>query len=255
MQNNRRLRRGIYLLPTCFTVGNLFCGFFCIVEASRGRFEIAAILIILASILDGLDGRIARLTGTTSEFGVQFDSLADVVSFGIAPAFLVARWALAPLGRVGWLVAFLYVVCAAARLARFNIQRAAVDKRHFVGLPSPPAAGVLASAAFAVPELPEMRVVPAAAAVLVAVVALLMVSRIRYRSFKDFDLRNRRSYKAVLPIAAALVAVLTQPKWAIPALAFGYLLSGPCVYVFGLVQRLQGRAPAHDPDAAGAKGA
>lgn len=255
MQNSRRLRRGIYLLPTCFTVGNLFCGFFCIVESSRGRFELAAILVIVAGILDGLDGRIARLTGTTSEFGVQFDSLADVVSFGIAPAFLIARWALAPLGRAGWLVAFLYVVCAAARLARFNIQRAAVDKKHFVGLPSPPAAGVLASVAFAFPEPPQLRAVPAAAAVLVVVVALLMVSRLRYRSFKDFDLRNRRSYKAVLPIAAALVAVLTQPKWAIPVLAFAYLLSGPFVYVWGLVQRLQGRGPARGADPAGAKGA
>jgi CDP-diacylglycerol--serine O-phosphatidyltransferase len=252
MHESRRLRRGIYLLPTCFTVGNLFCGFFAVVESSRGGFELAAILIILASILDGLDGRIARLTGTTSEFGVQFDSLADVVSFGVAPAFLVYRWALAPLGRVGWLIAFLYVICAATRLARFNIQHAISDKRHFVGFPSPPAAAVLASVAFAFPELPEVRVIPAALAVLTTAVALLMVSRLRYRSFKDFDLRNRRSHVAVLPIAVVLVAVLTHPKGAILTLAFVYLLSGPVAYIWGLVQRLLGRGPDRRAEAAAA---
>jgi len=241
MREKRRLRRGIYLLPTCFTVGNLFCGFFSLVEASRGQFELAAILIIVASILDGLDGRIARLTGTTSEFGVEFDSMADVVSFGVAPAFLAYRWALVPFHRFGWLIAFLYVVCAATRLARFNIQHAASDKRFFVGLPSPPAAGVLASVAFAFPDPPDFGFVSVALGVLVTIVAFLMVSRLRYRSFKDFDLRNRRSYIAVLPIAAALVAVLTQPKWAILAMATGYLVSGPIAYLWGVVQRLRGR--------------
>lgn len=243
MRERRRLRRGIYLLPTCFTVGNLFCGFFSLVEASRGQFELAAILIVVASILDGLDGRIARLTGTTSEFGVEFDSMADVVSFGVAPAFLAYRWALVPFHRFGWLIAFLYVVCAATRLARFNIQHAASDKRFFVGLPSP-AAGVLASVAFAFPDPPEFGFVSAALAVLVMIVAFLMVSRLRYRSFKDFDLRNRRSYIAVLPIAAALVAVLTHPKGAILTMATGYLVSGPIAYLWGVVQRLRGRPAA-----------
>jgi CDP-diacylglycerol--serine O-phosphatidyltransferase len=252
MREDRRLRRGIYLLPTCFTVGNLFCGFFSLVEASRGRYEIAAILIIVAGILDGLDGRIARMTGTTSEFGLQFDSMADVVSFGVAPAFLSYRWALAPFDRIGWLIAFLYVICAATRLARFNIQHAVADKRHFVGLPSPPAAGVLASVAFAFPGPPPNRTVAVSLAVLTAGVALLMVSRLRYRSFKDFDLRNRRSYIAVLPIAAGLVAILTHPKGAMLTIAIVYLLSGPAWYLWGLVQRLQGHAPARTPDPAGA---
>ncbi len=249
MREDRRLRRGIYLLPTCFTIGNLFCGFFSLVETSRGVYETAAIAIIVAGILDGLDGRIARLTGTTSEFGLQFDSLADVVSFGVAPAFLAYRWALVPFERIGWLVAFLYVISAATRLARFNLQHAASDKRHFVGLPSPPAAGVLASMAFAFPNPPSNRTLSAALAVLTAGLALLMVSRLRYRSFKDFDLRNRRSYLAVLPIAAALVAVLTHPKWAMLAIALFYLASGPAAYLWGTVQRLQGHASGRAPDA------
>jgi CDP-diacylglycerol---serine O-phosphatidyltransferase len=235
MRESRRPRRGTYLLPTCFTVGNLFCGFFGLVEAARGRFEAAGILIIVAAVLDGLDGRIARLTGTTSEFGLQFDSLADVVSFGVTPAFLAYRWALVPLHRIGWMIAFLYVVCAATRLARFNLRRGAVDKRYFIGLPSPPAATVLASVAFAFPAPPESRGISAALAALTTAVAVLMVSRLRYRSFKDLDLRNRRSYLVVLPIAAALVAVLTHAKGALLTLSAVYLVSGPAAYLVGIV--------------------
>ena len=137
MAGRRKLRRGIYLLPTSLTTGNLCCGFFSLIESSRGQYELAALLIIAAGVLDGLDGRIARLTGTTSEFGVEFDSMADISSFGIAPAFLAYEWALQPFHRIGWLIAFLFVACAATRLARFNIQHSTSDKRFFAGLPSP----------------------------------------------------------------------------------------------------------------------
>jgi len=252
MRENRRQRRGIYLLPTCFTVGNLFCGFFGLVESARGQFEVAGILIVVAAVLDGLDGRIARLTGTTSEFGIQFDSLADVVSFGVTPAFLAYRWALVPFQRVGWLIAFLYVVCAATRLARFNLRRGVADKRYFIGLPSPPAAAVIASVAFAFPAPPESRTVSAALAALTTAVAVLMVSRLRYRSFKDLDLRNRRSYLVVLPIAAALVAVLTHPKGATLTIAAAYLVSGPAAYLVGLVWRARGRGSEAGEEAADA---
>ena len=136
MPRSRHLRRGIYLLPTLFTVGNLFFGYSSVVQSSAGRLELAALSIVLAAVLDGLDGRIARLTGTTSAFGIEFDSLADIVSFGIAPALLAYHWALGP-GRVGWALTFLYVVSAATRLARYNIQPPSMDKRYFVGLPSP----------------------------------------------------------------------------------------------------------------------
>lgn len=232
------MRRGIYLLPTLFTTGNLFCGFTSLVQSSQHAFYAAAALVIVAGILDGLDGRIARMTGASSEFGVQFDSLADIVSFGIAPAFLVHQWGLAPLGRRGWLIAFLFVACAAMRLARFNIQRQVVDKRYFVGLSSPAAAAVLTCTAFAFPEGPGEVWVSVVVAGMVTACALLMVSRIRYRSFKDIDLKRPRSYLSVLILAAAGVVIgLADPPYALLALALAYALSGPLAYLWGLLQR------------------
>jgi len=148
----RRSRRGVALLPSLFTLGNLFCGYACVIYAMRGEFETAAPFIGIAVVLDMLDGRIARLTGTASEFGVQFDSMADIISFGMAPAVLTFAWGLSTLGRLGWAAAFLFVTAAALRLARFNIQAASADKRYFVGMPSPAAAGILASTVYAYPE-------------------------------------------------------------------------------------------------------
>ena len=237
MGRSRRFRRGIYLLPTVFTIGNLFCGFYSLVLAFRGDFERAALMIVVAGVLDGLDGRIARLTGTTSEFGNQFDSLADVVSFGVAPALLAYRWALLPLGRLGWLVTFLFLVCAAMRLARFNIQASVGDKRFFAGLPSPSAAGALACVVFAFPVFPDRDWVPISVAILVATLGLLMVSRFRYRSFKEFDLRNRRSYIYVLPLAAIVVAIAIHPKGALLFFAALYLVSAPSAYVWSVIAR------------------
>src|SRR4029079_8822263 len=147
-----RVRRGVYLLPSLFTLGNMFCGYICIVYAMRGDYESAAPFIGFAFVLDMLDGRIARMTGAASAFGVEFDSLADVISFGMAPAILVYAWGLAPLGRIGLAAGFLFVSAAAMRLARFNIQSGTgLDKRYFVGMPSPAAAGVLASTVYAYP--------------------------------------------------------------------------------------------------------
>ncbi len=241
VSRRRRFRRGIYVLPTTFTTGNLFCGFWSVVLASRGQHEMAAVLIVVAAVLDGLDGRIARMTGTTSEFGLEFDSLADVVSFGIAPAFLAHQWALTPFRRLGWLLAFLYLVCAAMRLARFNIQRALADKKYFAGLPSPMAAAVIACAAHAFPDPPPARWASILLALGVAGVAALMVSRFRYRSFRDLDLRDRRSYIFVLPIAALLVLIVAHPKGMLLALTGAYVLSGPAGYLWGLARRRRGR--------------
>jgi CDP-diacylglycerol---serine O-phosphatidyltransferase len=249
MTEKRRPRRGVFLLPTCFTVGNMFCGFFGLVESARGQFASAGLLIIVAAVLDGLDGRIARLTGTTSEFGLEFDSLADVVSFGVTPAFLTYRWALVPFHRTGWLIAFLYLVCAATRLARFNLRHGLADKRYFIGLPSPPAAAAVATVAFAFPSPPENRMVASGLAALTTVAALLMVSRFRYRSFKDLDLRNRRSYLVVVLIAVALVAVFTHPKGALLTLAAVYLVSAPAAYLLGLVWHARGRGSDASGDA------
>ena len=239
MAGRRKLRRGIYLLPTSFTTGNLCCGFFSLIEASRGHYETAALLIIAAGVLDGLDGRIARLTGTTSEFGVEFDSMADISSFGIAPAFLAYEWALQPFHRVGWLIAFLFVACAATRLARFNIQHGSSDKRFFVGLPSPAAAGAIASFALAFPEPPAQLGYSVLIGVLVAAAALLMVSHVRYRSFKSLDLRSPRSYLSVVAIVLVLVAVLVHPR-SLMVIAGLYLLWGPAAWLAGWLTRGRG---------------
>jgi CDP-diacylglycerol--serine O-phosphatidyltransferase len=230
--------RGIYLLPNLFTTGGLFAGFFAIIAASQGRFEAACVAIFVAAILDGLDGRVARLTNTQSEFGVQYDSLADLVSFGMAPALVMYHWALMSmkldsitLGRIGWLAAFLYAACAALRLARFNSQVASVDKRYFIGLASPAAAGLMASFTWTLHDLgwsgEELRF----AALAVTVVAgLLMVSRIRYSSFKGSGSgpkSDRVPFFALLIVVAALIALWIDPPKTLLAVMVVYALSGP----------------------------
>ena len=222
----RRLRRGVYLLPSLLTLGNLFCGYACVVYAMRGEYETAAPFIGIAIVLDMLDGRIARMTGTASAFGVEFDSLADIISFGIAPAILSFSWGLQPLGRLGWAAGFLFLSAAAMRLARFNLQSAAGgDKRYFVGMPSPAAAGVQAATVFAYPwGLHDYRAaLPVLALVLVP--AVLMVSTIRFRSFKTIDLQSRRPYTVLIFIAAAIMASATHPRFVLVALAYTYLAS------------------------------
>ena len=220
--------RGIYLLPNLFTTGGLFGGFFAIIAASQGRFEAACIAIFIAGVLDGIDGRVARLTNTQSEFGVQYDSLADLISFGMAPALVMYHWSLAEMklegltaGKLGWLAAFLYAACAALRLARFNSQVANVDKRWFIGLASPAAAALMASFVWVCHDLglrgAELRY-PALAVTIVA--ALLMVSRIRYNSFKGSGSgpkSDRVPFAAMVLALAVLVAlVLDPPKMLLP---------------------------------------
>jgi CDP-diacylglycerol--serine O-phosphatidyltransferase len=241
----RRFRRGAYVLPSMFTIANMFCGYACIVYAMRGEFATAAPFIGFAMVLDMLDGRIARMTGTASDFGIELDSLADVISFGMAPAILSFTWGLQPLGRVGWGVGFVFVAAAALRLARFNIQAGSQDKRYFVGMPSPAAAAVPAATVFAYPvgfgTLPEAFPVIA----MVVVPALLMVSTIRFRSFKTFDLQSRRSYSALLLIAVGLVLIAAQPEYLFVAMAYGYLLSA----FLELAWTRTRRRPAHEEHA------
>ena len=222
-----RLRRGVYLLPSLLTMGNMFCGYACVVYAMRGEYETAAPFIGFAIVLDMLDGRIARMTGTTSAFGVEFDSLADVISFGVAPAILSFAWGLSPLGRLGWAAGFLFVAAAAMRLARFNIQsaRPGGDKRYFVGLPSPAAAGIPAATVYAYPwGLYDYRAaLPAIAMVIVP--AALMVSTIRFRSFKTLDSQTRRPYTVLIFVAAAIMLIATHPRFMLVAIAYSYLAS------------------------------
>ena len=234
--------RGIYLLPNLFTTGGLFGGFFAIIAASQGRFEAACVAIFIAAILDGIDGRVARMTNTQSEFGMQYDSLADLVSFGMAPALVMYYWALSSFkldgitaGKIGWLAAFLYAACAALRLARFNSQVAQVDKRWFIGLASPAAAGLMASFVWTCHDLqlrgPDLRI---AALALTVVAALLMVSRIRYTSFKGSGSGPKAErvpfFTIVIALAILIALVLDPPKVLLAAAAL-YALSGPVMWL------------------------
>ena len=243
----RGVRRGVSLLPSLFTLANLFCGWSCIVYAMRGDLATAAPFIGVAMVLDMLDGRIARMTGTASEFGVQLDSLADVVSFGMAPAVLAYAWGLAPLGRLGWAAGFFFVTAAALRLARFNIQKN-TDKRYFVGLASPAAAAIVASTVFYYPAGLTARPEALVAVVLVIVPALLMVSTIRFRSFKTFDLGERRRYRVLIAAAAFLALIVTYPHEVLLVMAYGYLASA---FIGLAIHKLRRRGPethTEDPD-------
>jgi CDP-diacylglycerol--serine O-phosphatidyltransferase len=240
----RRFRRGVYLLPSLFTMANLFCGYACIVYAMRGQPVTAAPFIGFAIVLDMLDGRIARMTGTTSDFGLQFDSLADVISFGVAPAVLAFSWGLQPLGRIGWAAGFIFVAGAAVRLARFNIQSGSLDKRYFVGLPSPAAAAVPAATVFAYPYGFQSHLEALPVLAMVIVPALLMVSTIRFRSFKTLDLQSRRSYPVLFVLALGLAGLAAQPEIVLVVLAYSYLVSGPVGMAWTRLRRRQGSVAA-----------
>ncbi|MCM3875798.1 MAG: CDP-diacylglycerol--serine O-phosphatidyltransferase [Thermoanaerobaculia bacterium] len=237
----RGVRRGVYVLPALFTVGNVFCGYLSMDAAVRGRFDFAAMLIFAAAILDGLDGRVARWAGATSAFGEQLDSLADVVSFGVAPAFLVYRWGLIDFGRAGLLVSFLFVVCGACRLARFNVQLHVVDKRYFVGLPIPSAAGALCGLIWVLSDSRAYEIKAGFLAV-TAILSWLMVSTFRYRSFKDVDLRSRRAVLIVpfFVLVFGLFWVLRQ--YALASTLSVYAASAPLVRLFGLLRGRQKQA-------------
>jgi CDP-diacylglycerol--serine O-phosphatidyltransferase len=241
-----RFRRGGAILPALFTVGNLFLGFWSIVKALHGEFAEAAMLIFWAGVADALDGRIARMTGTTSEFGGELDSLCDVISFGVAPAILVYAWALSAIPRAGWLAAFLFVMCGTLRLARFNVQRHVVDGRFFVGLPIPAAAGQVAAVVMFAPEPLAERVAAIPVMVLVVMLAFLMVSTLRYRSFKGVDLRRRQSYIAVLGVAILFLAIALHPASMLLGIASAYSLSGPTGHLMGLLRR-RGEPPPPAP--------
>jgi CDP-diacylglycerol--serine O-phosphatidyltransferase len=235
----------MFLLPSLITVGNMFCGYAAIMYAMRGDVFFAAPFIGVAFILDMLDGRIARMTGTSSAFGLQLDSLADVISFGLAPALLAFSWGLSELGRWGWAAGFLYVTAAAMRLARFNIQTTTqVDKRYFIGMPSPSAAGVVAATVFAFPHgltgLPQLL----AAVAVVVVPAILMVSTIRFRSFKTLNLGYQRSYLPIFFFAIFVVLIATEPQYTLLALAYAYLLSA---FIGLAMTKFRVRRGAHPP--------
>lgn len=221
-------RRAIYLLPNLFTTAALFCGFYAVVAAMNGYFDAAATAIFIAMVFDGFDGRIARLIHCESEFGAQYDSLSDLVAFGVAPALVSLSWALSALGKVGWMAAFIFLVCAALRLARFNTQIGSVDKRYFVGLASPPAAALIASMVWVSAEWSiDPRDVAILGAIVVAGTGLLMVSNFKYYSFKNIDIKGRIPFVALLAIIFVCVVIFIEPAPVLFGCAFVYALSGP----------------------------
>lgn len=231
-------RRGIYLLPNLFTTACLFSGFYAILTAMKGQFAPAAVAVFIAMIMDGLDGRVARLTNTQSEFGAEYDSLADMVAFGLAPALVMYLWALSGLGKVGWLAAFIYTACTALRLARFNTQVGIADKRYFQGLPSPSAAAIIASGIWlGVDYGIEGADVSWLAAGLTGIVGLLMVSNFRYHSFKEVDFRGRVSFIVAVLLMLAFGLIFFDPPLVLFLTFTAYAVSGPVLTLFHLRKR------------------
>ncbi len=227
-------RRGIYLLPNILTLGALFSGFYAVIAGMSGDFNEAGWAILIASVLDGLDGRIARLTNTQSAFGAQFDSLSDMVSFGIAPALIMFSWAFAPLGRVGWAASFIYVSCAALRLARFNVQLGTVDKRFFLGLQSPLAAGLVTFVPW-VGYKYGLQVTPLIAylaAILTVLTGFLMISNYTYFSFKELHFKGTVPYMVFVFVVVLLVVVAQYPHELLLGMCAVYTTSGPITWVY-----------------------
>ena len=245
MTEKIKTKSGIYLLPSIITTFALFAGFYSIVASINGDFTLAAISIMVAMLWDTLDGRVARLTNTQSTFGAEYDSLSDLVSFGVAPALLVYEWSLSDLGRFGWLAAFIYLACAALRLARFNTQVGASDKRYFQGLPSPASAGVIASMIwlkFWNFEYFDIGVVSLSyyiGVIITILCGLLMVSNVRYFSFKEFNSTDKASFRFLLLTVLSLIVLLYKPNIVLFAGFFIYMLSGPFITIFGIYKRRQ----------------
>jgi CDP-diacylglycerol--serine O-phosphatidyltransferase len=228
-------RKGIFILPNLFTSASLFGGFYAIIAAIQGRFEAAAVAIIISSVFDGLDGRIARFTHTTSHFGTEYDSLADLVAFGVAPGILAFLWALEPFGRLGWLAAFMYVICGALRLARFNVQKSNVQANYFKGLPIPAAACFIASLILFASALQEtLDSKPFIIIFMIYVLSFLMVSTIDYPSFKEFDIRNQKPFNVLVTIILIFMVIAYKPRIILFFIMLSYVLSGPLITMYRL---------------------
>ncbi|OGL39360.1 MAG: CDP-diacylglycerol--serine O-phosphatidyltransferase [Candidatus Schekmanbacteria bacterium RBG_16_38_11] len=251
------MRKGIYILPSLCTTGNAVCGFYSIisvmngvmihsegdVEKSQQAFLAAAYAIMLGIIFDGIDGRIARMTKSTSRFGLEFDSLADLISFGLAPGLLVYSWALRPYGKIGWLAAFLFVICGALRLARFNTQSSGGEGKYFTGLPIPAAAGVIATLIIFYFNYWEsfvgfLRYRAITTVIIVYVLAFLMVSTVKFRSFKKFDIKKRKPFNTVLGLILIILIIIMKPQIMVFLIFWGYTLFGAVEGVYLLVKKL-----------------
>jgi CDP-diacylglycerol---serine O-phosphatidyltransferase len=249
------LRRGVFLVPVTITSLGLMAGFYSLVSAINAHFELAAVMILIAFVCDGLDGRIARLSRTASQFGVEYDSLSDVVAFGVAPSGLVYMWAIKPLGLWAWIVSGCFVICAALRLARFNVQAPNDNKRRFVGLPVPGAAIMIAGIvlAYSYFELDSPRILAAIAAPLTVALSGLMVSRVPYPSFKTIDLRKPARLEVLASVLVIAAFLLALPQITAFVLTTGYVLSGPILMLMG--ERMTKKVPVLRPVPAASEGA
>jgi len=230
LKKRGRMRKGIYILPNLITSASLFCGFFALLRTLQEDFYTAAIFIIASGILDGLDGRIARYTNTTSRFGVEYDSLADVIAFCLAPGILVFAWALEPFGNWGWPASFLFVTCGALRLARFNVQVNTVESRYFSGLPTPAAALMIATAILVFYKHGDTGV-SQHISILIAtyILAFLMVSTIKYYAFKDIELFRRKPFHWLVIVILIGIVIAHEPEYTLFGLFLAYVISGPII--------------------------
>lgn len=230
--------RGIYLLPNLFTVAALFAGFYAIVAAMKGLYEEAAIVIFVAMLFDGLDGRVARMTNTTSEFGAQLDSLSDMACFGVAPALVLYSWSLHSMGKAGWLAAFVYTVCSALRLARFNTQVGKVNQKYSQGITTTAAAGLIASMVWTAAKFGiDGEQVALPVMIIAVLVGVLKVSTIRYYSFKTIDLRGKVPFVVIIILVMLFVLISFDPSDILFMIFGGYVISGPVMTLWGLHRR------------------
>jgi CDP-diacylglycerol--serine O-phosphatidyltransferase len=226
-------RKGIYVLPNLFTSASLFGGFYAIIASIQGRFEAAAIAIMISCVFDGLDGRIARFTHTSSLFGKEYDSLSDLVAFGVAPGLLAFEWALESFGRLGWLAAFMYVICGALRLARFNVQKNTLGASYFKGLPIPAAASFIASMVLFTSTLNGIEKNKSLfIIVMIYVLSFLMVSSVDYLNFKKFDIRKQKPFNVLVSIILCSMVIAYRPKIMLFAIILLYTLSGPAITLY-----------------------
>lgn len=240
LSNRDKLKKGIYILPNAFTSLNLFCGFLSIVSAIDGKFEYSAIAILIAVIFDSLDGKIARATNTTSQFGIEYDSLSDLVSFGLAPSLLLYLWALKPMGRIGWLAAFLFTACGALRLARFNTMAEETPSAHFHGLPIPAAAGMVATTVlFSIKHSVFITEYPVFFLISIYALSFLMVSSVKYESFKKAELFKKMKFNVLVAVILVFVFIAQRPQLVLFGIALLYVISGPFITVHFIIKNRQ----------------
>lgn len=244
-----RLRRGIYILPNIFTSLNLFCGFYSIIASIDGKFLSAAVAIVIAGMFDWLDGKIARATRTSSKFGVEYDSLADLISFGLAPGLMMYLWALKPFGRLGWLAAFLFMACGTLRLARFNTQVGRISSDYFIGLPIPAGAGMNATTVLLCQKLGIAGDAnPAIILVMIYILSFLMVSTIRYNSFKKPELFKKMNFNILVVAILIMIFIAAQPSIALFLFGVVYVTSGPFTFIRQYKKLKHEKAEIHETD-------